>query len=255
MSLQDKHQVMDIEKIRDSIKRKHRAITHNIQETQQFVEKHFKPITDPLKQLVKKKETAVDDDLREQPSPASYIEQSIRATKNEFDHTYGLKFNPNINRWTIGKKQVEIGEDSVTIDTHNYKATAGLLQLLFMNVPVGYTEEDLLNYKEILEISGAHLNVIGQVKRNKSNKYRQVIKGLFPPIVAGSGMFMIEDLPNSVPTKYLFWDDPNELCDRLRMLLYSKRAGHTGHEGEIASIIEELKEKKIILGGGNVSLF
>jgi hypothetical protein len=41
---------------------------------------------------------------------------------------------------------------------------------------------------------------------------------------------------------YEYWDDPNELVDRLRLLIASRDAGHSGHENEILSIIEELRE-------------
>jgi len=45
---------------------------------------------------------------------------------------------------------------------------------------------------------------------------------------------------------YVYWDDPNKLVDRLKLLVASKQAGHTGHKNEIVSIIEELREAKII---------
>lgn len=45
---------------------------------------------------------------------------------------------------------------------------------------------------------------------------------------------------------YTYWNDPNELVDRLRLLIASQSAGHTGHTNEIASIIEELREADII---------
>lgn len=45
---------------------------------------------------------------------------------------------------------------------------------------------------------------------------------------------------------YEYWDDPNELCERLKLLLASKSAGNSNHDQEINSIIEELRERKII---------
>lgn len=41
---------------------------------------------------------------------------------------------------------------------------------------------------------------------------------------------------------YEYFDDPNELCDRLRLLVSSRMAGNTNHMQEINSIIEELHE-------------
>ena len=44
----------------------------------------------------------------------------------------------------------------------------------------------------------------------------------------------------------VYWNDPNELVDRLRLLLASKAAGNTGLSNEILSIYEELYEAGII---------
>ena len=46
---------------------------------------------------------------------------------------------------------------------------------------------------------------------------------------------------------YVYWDDPNELVDRLGLIVASRAAGHTGHDNEIASIVEELREDGHIL--------
>ena len=46
---------------------------------------------------------------------------------------------------------------------------------------------------------------------------------------------------------YVYWDDTNELVDRLGLLVASRAADHTGHDNEIASIVEELREDGRIL--------
>lgn len=46
---------------------------------------------------------------------------------------------------------------------------------------------------------------------------------------------------------YVYWDDPNELVNRLRLLLSSKNVGNTNHDNEIVSIIEELYEANILV--------
>lgn len=45
---------------------------------------------------------------------------------------------------------------------------------------------------------------------------------------------------------YVYWNDVNELIDRLRLLIASQAAGNTSHSNEIVSIIEELREAGII---------
>lgn len=43
-----------------------------------------------------------------------------------------------------------------------------------------------------------------------------------------------------------YWDDPNELVERLRLLVSSASAGHTGHSNEMLAIVEELREANIV---------
>lgn len=51
----------------------------------------------------------------------------------------------------------------------------------------------------------------------------------------------------SCPNMYKYWNNVNELVARLRLLVSSKSSGHTGHDNEILSIIEELREADIIV--------
>jgi len=50
----------------------------------------------------------------------------------------------------------------------------------------------------------------------------------------------------------VYWDNPNELVDRLRLLVASKSAGNTGVSNEIISIFEELLEAGLIKRISNV---
>lgn len=64
----------------------------------------------------------------------------------------------------------------------------------------------------------------------------------------GSGLFSPELMRHNrnEHVSYTYWDDPNELVERLRLLMASQAAGHTGHTNEIASIVEELREACLI---------
>lgn len=50
------------------------------------------------------------------------------------------------------------------------------------------------------------------------------------------------------------WDDPNELCDRLRLLIFSKQVGNTRLDSRNISILEELQEAGFIKDYGNIQL-
>lgn len=69
-------------------------------------------------------------------------------------------------------------------------------------------------------------------------------------IIDGSGMnpFDFNFIPYNVKNRvvYEYFDDPNELCERLRLLISSRMAGNSNHMQEINSIVEELRELKCI---------
>lgn len=162
--------------------------------------------------------------------------------------------------------QLLANSNDVSINNVIYEGTPGLLQLLYLKNPQDYTDADLKNYKNILFSTNAHKKGYSQemgIFGTRSDKYKNVISKLFSTVYLrgssssspasktsrlqslrsfkrGTGL-MTEGVPI-----YEYWNDPNELVDRLRMLIASSQAGHEGHQNEIESIIEELREEGII---------
>ena len=75
---------------------------------------------------------------------------------------------------------------------------------------------------------------------NKYPKYNEIIKPMFKTVGEG----LREVTGNKID--YVYWNDPNELVNRLRLLWLSRIAGNTGVNNEIDSIIEELRESNIV---------
>lgn len=160
---------------------------------------------------------------------------------NTTDTTYGLRRDGT--KFFIGNKEVQIANDDIIIDDKVYSGTRGLWELLTLKRPSEYTSSDLEQYKEILEITSGHLKGYkpdGNIMSNAYYKYTQIIKPLFKT----TGQGLREVTGNKID--YVYWDNPNELIDRLRLLWLSKQAGNTGVDNEIDSIIEELREHGII---------
>lgn len=149
--------------------------------------------------------------------------------------------------------------DKVRISTKHFPLTPGVSQLLLKSKPSQYSQSDLKTYKSMLEFTSAHkkgFDPSGSIMRDDTNpKYRNIVKALFPPrggAKQGGTLrkkflqtdYMIHD--RSKKANYTFWDDPNELVERLKLLIASQEAGHSGHNNEIISIIEELREANII---------
>lgn len=55
-----------------------------------------------------------------------------------------------------------------------------------------------------------------------------------------------EFIPYTQNIAYEYFDDPNELCERLKLLVSSRQAGNSNHSQEINSILEELRELNVI---------
>jgi hypothetical protein len=166
----------------------------------------------------------------------------------------------------IGTKRVHMHDDKILIGSNDYTKTPGLCELLFKKVPNEnlVTATDKQAYKTILIESNAHRRDYDsnkQIKANRGQKYLRIIKPLFKLrkpstssvsstvstgeyVSEGEGLTLKKKLNKN--TDYVYWDDPNELVERLKLLIASKDAGNTGLDNEIISIVEELRESGII---------
>lgn len=95
-----------------------------------------------------------------------------------------------------------------------------------------------------IALSNFNKNTIQKIKYNAKNpkSRKKVTDGMKK---TGSGLEK-PFIPYNQNIVYEYYDDPNELCDRLRLLLSSKSAGNSNHDQEINSIIEELRERGVI---------
>lgn len=156
---------------------------------------------------------------------------------------------------TSGKSYV------MTLNDMKYNLTPGLTELLIRNKPdlKVVTDKDKMIYKDMLDITNAHkrdYNPSGQIKGDKGIKYCKIIKPLFSQNThltkpqnnlsskIGGNLPILKKYNKN--TDYIYWDDPNELIERLKLLIASKSAGNSNHDNEIISIIEELQEAGII---------
>lgn len=194
----------------------------------------------------------------------AYVEGMFRDVASEYDHLYGVRFIPETDEFRIGDSKLTFLGEDLRIHTpsggqFDYEGTPGLYELIFKKWPIGVTSRDKTNYKDILIRTNASrrnynaaLPLVGT-----GDKYRNIIKELMQDTLRrtprtshqraktmGTGMTMLQY--NNKKTEYVPWKDPNKLVDRLRILLSSKSAGHTGHSNEIVSIVDELRTSKII---------
>lgn len=175
-----------------------------------------------------------------------YFSDYLDNSKVVFDTKYGVYQDPITNDWRIGDSKFKIDNGYIFIKENKYLGTRGLYELLFKKNPIEYNESDLTSYGEILKDTNAYkINFAsnGRVNSDRSAKYRNIIKDIISKKHHGFGLLKVTK-PN---TDYVYWNDPNELTDRLKLLIASQQAGHNNHNNEIISIIEELREANIII--------
>lgn len=185
----------------------------------------------------------------------------VRKEKNDF-----FMGNAKVNLKVFDNSLYNTSTQVITICNKDYELTPGLMELLLRKIPnlSKVTKNDQKMYKHILCDTNAHkrnYHPSGQIKGDRSLKYREIIRPLFLETLSndnelpmsksrldeniyGTGLPTLKKYkPN---TDFVFWDDPNELIDRLKILIASRDAGNSIHDNEIISIIEELKEVGII---------
>lgn len=91
---------------------------------------------------------------------------------------------------------------------------------------------------------------VTEKKHVTSWKYNNIIKPLFleTNVQTGTGLLPRYKIARrNTRMDYVYWDDANELVERLQLLIAERSAGNYNHENEIHSIIEELREAGYIL--------
>ena len=140
-------------------------------------------------------------------------------------------------------------KENIFINDKVYYLTPGLKNLIYFKKPIieQCTVGDISNYVEIAKESyllHRDYDVSKQYAGNRSFKY-ELIRNLLQNKAIPTGSGLMKYSTNKID--YVHWNDPNELVDRLRLLLASEYAGNNNHNNEIISILEELREANIII--------
>lgn len=146
----------------------------------------------------------------------------------------------------LGAHPISLTKNAIRIGDREFERTPGLVDLIFLKTsnPSSYLPKDLEMYGEILRMTNAHKRN-GRIKSPHSRKYKFIIKPMLTTSTGGSVDIRHKRMNNRSP-EYIYYDDPNEIIERLRLLTASTAAGNTAHRNEIVSIISELRERRII---------
>ena len=160
------------------------------------------------------------------------------------------KFNEN--------KRIDFDGTDLIIAGKKIKEQRNCMDFFFnQHIPSDYTTEDEKKFKTIL----SKANVIKPKTTSKNTKFKKIIEPYMNQAFDqydsvsdnndgdDENKFEGRGLPMQVTTKpidYIYWNDPNELVNRLKLLIASQNAGNTGQNNETNAIIEELYEANII---------
>lgn len=235
---EDSTVLKEIVKAKENIKHKFNILKSGEADFKSLVSQTFKPIIEPLNKIQINQQHDIQlNEKQQQQNELIYEDLEIEKwyKSSDKDKTYGPKktFRGIVY---LGNKEVKFIDNNLIIEDTSYPLSTGVIQLLFSKNPYRYTKQDLSVYKNILIHSSAHLTNDGSKIKIGGKKYKNIICKLF-----SSGMGMKLQKYNLV-----YWNDPNELVDRLRLLLASQAAGNTGVNNEILSIYEELHEAGLI---------
>ncbi|KAL4153880.1 hypothetical protein QTP88_001713 [Uroleucon formosanum] len=165
----------------------------------------------------------------------------IKAKENiNANKTYGPKIRAN-GSVHLGKKDINLVDNTLSIKDISYQLTQRLGNLIFSKNPKLYNKNDLDAYKSILIQTSAHLTADEEKIKQGGNKYHDIIQNLFR---SGRGLSMKLQRHSLV-----YWNDPNELVDRLWLLLVSKAAGRLGRNyfnfEALSQIIKSIISKEV----------
>jgi hypothetical protein len=240
------------------------------------LEQIYKPMIAPLKEIASKPVTVPA--LAIEPAPAvpavmpspaipaieppppptyqtlrlgSLADRYLKTPVMQYDHAYGIKPVEGSVNFRLGRMDVKVDGDDLTIDEKKYKGTEGLWKLLTLKNPGDTSPADLETYKEMVQQTKAFL-LEGQdrVKCNRGQKYKTVIKPIadewkadspYSTPCASPAVMKRRRLDSVQGTGTIFLpSDPNELVARHELLFGSFQAGNTGVFNELQAINDRL---------------
>lgn len=155
----------------------------------------------------------------------------------------------------IGDSIVAFHGNSMMLKNQTYSLTPGLIELIFKKKPSlqSVTTDDKTTYSRILDVTYAcqkHYKANSSPRTSSIPKYKNIIQPSLESSISKIGSSLLpEHMIASTRRRkmeYVYWDNPNELVERLHLLTASQNAGNDSHTNEIISIIEELREAGII---------
>ncbi|CAD6243430.1 GSCOCG00013064001-RA-CDS, partial [Cotesia congregata] len=168
------------------------------------------------------------------PPLINYLQRLSKKHKDN-DMRYGIRRKHG--ELHMGDSPISFANDTISIKGKNYPITPGLLELLFRKSPDDalITPDDKDKYLDIIQHTNTHRKNYDpnrSIYEDITIKYNKYVADFLTKFGKGLPKHMIAR-KQRLPMDYVYWDDPNELVDRLRLLMASQAAGNPSHTNEI----------------------
>ena len=148
------------------------------------------------------------------------------------DRYFGI--NRDGSAYTIGNHKIDIdSKNNISLNGKNYEGTPGVWELLMLNKPENYSEEDLSNYREIATQTDLYNNPKMENSSQRPKTTSKYTKFLQKWETEGQGIILPGDIMG--------------LVERLKLVCAEREAGNIDSTtSEIVAILDELLRKNHI---------
>lgn len=291
MAFYDIKSKKDLVNLKKKIQKRNRDEKIDDSNIYQEVDKFYKPLTEPLKAIAessKASQSSLESNTDNHPNISALENQSKnilaiepeqsgllslgnisakylkKGLSNVYDYAYGLKPIENSTHFKLGRNELRIDGDNLTVvNGSTYEGTEGFWKLLTQKDPGPVTVDDKEKYEKlIIETKAFYRENEDRVKANKGNKYKNIILPIYKKFMLKEARDAVTPIRNirdrsssfsGVPQeanvtgmgiKFLP-SDPNKLLERHRLLTLEMIAGNTNVFNEIQAINDVLLEQKI----------
>ena len=249
----DKEEVLrQINEASDAIRRKYQIIKTEPADADRVYADILKPVVTPLKALVEKEkpiELKKDSEIKVEKNALKDEETDVlqeareALRKKDLDTVWGVRESGG--QLMLGDTAIQTHGNQLMVAGNSYILTPGLLELLLKKHPQmsQITPQDWDDYQAMVTSTNTNrkrylkTGPIRSSTMEKISRFTKKGKGMLPYAMLVSRGHKMD---------YVYWDDPNELVDRLQLLAASYQAGNKSHTNEIMSILGELREADLI---------
>ena len=207
----------------------------------QATEKSASQITNELKSLKEEKPKINENQPKATNKALEYYFENF--PKSKLDKYFGVYKENGV--YMMGNKEIVVDNDNnIWLDngSDSYKGTFGLWKLIMNKAPEGYFEEDLDNYKRLIE----RTNAIEMPHVTKPNdRPKGTLKWRFFKEI---GLVQGDEVEEKEGTGIQFLPgDINGLIEQLRLLLGEYRAGNkSSTRNKIVAILDQLLRRNYL---------